>query len=101
MTSFICAAFDVSNFLFAFLLALAGVLTVAICVLAGMYVQRKNADTKRQEKHVYVRETWIKNVDSANIAKKNTKKQKENSTPKKLRHGKKNKLAKAKNEADK
>lgn len=74
---------------------------VALCVVAGMIVQRHNADMRMLKKHVYTRETWAKTADCANNAKTENRKAKENGEPKKLRHGKKNKLNKTQNEANK
>ena len=93
-------AFVPSDFLFALLLALVGILTVAVCVVAGMIAQRHNADMRMLKKHVYTRETWTKTTDCANNAKTENKKSKENGAPQKLRHGKKNKLNKTQNEAN-
>ncbi len=97
MTTFVCAAFDVSNFLFAFLLALAGMLAVAVCVMSLMLLQRRKADIKMMQKHVYVKETWTKTPDSAKTDANSDRKSKGDSASKKARHGKKNKLAKAQN----
>lgn len=101
MTCLSSTAFVPSDFLFALLLAIVGVLAVAICVVAGMIAQRHNADIRMLKKHVYTRETWTKTADCANNAKIEHKKSKENGAPQKLRHGKKNKLNKTQNEANK
>lgn len=101
MTCLSSTAFVPSDFLFALLLAIAGVLVVAICVVAGMIAQRHNADMRMLKKHVYTRETWVKTADCANSAKIENKKSKENGAPQKLRHGKKNKLNKTQTEANK
>ena len=96
MTCLCSTAFVLSDFLFALLLALVGIL-----VVAGMIAQRHNADMRMLKKHVYTRETWAKTTDCANNAKTENKKSKENGAPQKLRHGKKNKLNKTQNEANK
>lgn len=101
MTCLCSTAFVLSDFLFSLLLALVGILTVAVCVVAGMIAQRHNADMRMLKKHVYTRETWTKTTDCANNAKTENKKSKENGAPQKLRHGKKNKLNKTQNEANK
>ncbi len=99
MTNLLCAQFDASNFLFAFLLAFSGVLVTVICVVVGMLVQRRNADVNRLKKHVYVKETWAKSADCDNITQKSKSNKPQKDVPKKLRHGKKNKLAKVMKEA--
>lgn len=101
MTCLSSTAFVPSDFLFALLLALVGILVVAICVVAGMIAQRHNADMRMLKKHVYTRETWAKTADCVNNTKIENKKSKENGAPQKLRHGKKNKLNKTQNEANK
>lgn len=101
----ICAKFNLTNFLFAFLLALTGMLCVVVIVMSLMLYTRHKADVKRLEKYVYTKETWTKTSDCANNAKnksvKNTAKNADNNTQKKLRHGKKNKQGAAKNEGGK
>lgn len=101
----ICATFNLTNFLFAFLLALTGMLCVVVIVMSLMLYTRHKADVKRLEKYVYTKETWTKTSDCANNAKnksvKNTAKNADNNTQKKLRHGKKNKQGAAKNEGGK
>ncbi len=97
MTTFVCAAFDASNFLFALLLAVLGMLAVAVCVMSLMLLQRRKADVRMMQKHVYVKETWAKTLDCAKSEKNSDNKTKADSAQKKLRHGKKNKLAKAQN----
>ncbi len=101
----ICATFNLSNFLFAFLLALTGMLLVVVIVMSLMLHTRRKADVKRLEKYVYVKETWTKTSDCANIAEnkavKNTAKNAKNSEQKKPRHGKKNKQNAAKSEGGK
>lgn len=74
MTCLCSTAFVPSDFLFALLLALVGILTVAVCVVAGMIAQRHNADMRMLKKHVYTRETWTKTTDCANNAKTENKK---------------------------
>lgn len=101
----ICATFNLTNFLFAFLLALTGMFCVVVIVMSLMLYTRHKADVKRLEKYVYTKETWTKTSDCANNAKnksvKNTAKNADNNTQKKLRHGKKNKQGAAKNEGGK
>ncbi len=100
-----CATFNLSNFLFAFLLALTGVLCVVVCVLSLMLHTRHKADVRRLEKYVYVKETWTKTSDCAknteNKEAKNTAKNAKNSAQKKSRHDKKNKQNAAKSEGGK
>ena len=105
----ICATFNLTNFLFAFLLALTGMLCVVVIVMSLMLYTRHKADVKRLEKYVYTKETWTKTSDCANNAKnkavkntaKNAAKNAVNDAQKKLRHGKKNKQGAAKNEGGK
>lgn len=106
----ICATFNLTNFLFAFLLALTGMLFVVVCVMSLMLYTRRKADVKRLEKYVYTRETRTKTFDCANNAEnkavkntaknptKNPTKNTDNNEQKKLRHGKKNKRNATKNE---
>lgn len=102
----ICATFNLTNFLFAFLLALTGMLCVVVIVMSLMLYTRHKADVKRLEKYVYTKEMWAKTSDCANNAEnkavknsaKNTAKITDNNVQKKLRHGKKNKQNTAKNE---
>lgn len=98
----ICATFNLTNFLFAFLLALTGILCVVVCVMSLMLYTRHKADVKRLEKYVYTKEMWPKTSDCANNAEnkavKNPAKINDNNVQKKLRHGKKNKQNAAKNE---
>ena len=102
----ICATFNLPNFLFAFLLALTGILCVVVCVMSLMLYTRHKADVKRLEKYVYTKEMWSKTSDCANNAEnkavknaaKNPAKNTDNNLQKKLRHGKKNKQNAAKNE---
>lgn len=102
----ICATFNLTNFLFAFLLALTGILCVVVCVMSLMLYTRHKADVKRLEKYVYTKEMWSKTSDCANNAEnkavknaaKNPTKITDNNLQKKLRHGKKNKQNAAKNE---
>lgn len=101
----ICATFNLTNFLFAFLLALTGMLCVVVIVMSLMLYTRHKADVKRLEKYVYTKETWTKTSDCANNvenkAVKNTAKNADNNAQKRLRHGKKSKQSAAKNEGGK
>ena len=98
----ICATFNLTNFLFAFLLALTGMLCVVVIVMSLMLYTRHRADVKRLEKYVYAKETWTKTSDCANNAEnkkvKKTAKNANDNGQKKLRHGKKNKRNAANNE---
>ncbi len=100
-----CAAFNLQNFFFAFLLALTGMLFVVVTVMSLMLYTRHKADIKRLEKYVYVRETQTKTSDCANNAEnkaiKSTTKNADKNVQRKLRHGKKNKQNAAKNEGEK
>ena len=93
-----CATFNLSNFLFAFLLALTGTLCVVVIVLSLMLYTSHKADIKRLEKYVYTKETWTKTSDCAKSTENKTVK---NTAQKKLRHGKKNKQNAAKGEGGK
>ncbi len=100
-----CAAFNLQNFLFAFLLALTGMLCVVVIVMSLMLYTRRKADVKRLEKYVYIKETWTKTSDCAKNAEnkdgKNTAKKADKNAQKKLRHGKKNKQNAANSEGGK
>ena len=74
MTNVLCANFVLSDFLFAFLLALLGVLATIVCVLSLMLASRHKADMKRLERYVYVKETWGKPSDCAKTEKNETNK---------------------------
>ena len=105
----ICATFNLTNFLFAFLLALTGMLCVVVIVMSLMLYTRHKADVKRLEKYVYVKETHAKTSDCANNAQnkavkntaKNAAKNADNDAQKKLLHGKKNKQNAANDEGGK
>lgn len=101
MTKILCANFVLSDFLFAFLLALLGVLATIVCVLSLMLASRHKADMKRLERYVYVKETRVKPPDCAKTEKNETNKNATKNDGKKPRHGKKNKQAKAVKEASK
>ena len=95
MTNVLCANFVLSDFLFAFLLALLGVLATIVCVLSLMLASRHKADMKRLERYVYVKETRVKPSDCAKTEKNETNKNATKNDGKKPRHGKKIKQAKS------
>lgn len=73
MSCILCASTYTTNFVFAFLLAFACILFVAVLVLSLMIYLRARADRKRVERYVYVRETSDKVPICANDKKKEDK----------------------------
>lgn len=101
MTGVLCATFVLENFLFAFLLALLGVLALVVCVLSLFIASRHRADVKKLERYVYVKETWVKPSNCANSDKNEAANGANKNATKKPRHGKKNKQARTNKEAAK